>query len=160
MRLLLVILVIALVVVPTLALLFALYRTIGMQLGSTRRLFRSGRLPSSRPDGFYRGMVDLPGFRRWQGKRFLSNNNTGVNVLKRRGQSVERYAFTTRPAKGLSDRTLDVLQLDYNRPENPWWLRRVTDEMVEVSAGKYLGKVYVRWLPGPPLSVAYFWLER
>jgi hypothetical protein len=43
--------------------------------------------------------------------------------------------------------------------ENPWWLRRVLDEIVQVGPDHFLGKVHLRWGP-THLTVGYFELRK
>lgn len=160
MRLLIALLTLLAVVLPVGVVLFALYRATRVQGSRSQQLFRRGRLPSPTPDGFYRGASDLWLARRWVGKMFRAIEGTGVNVLRCRGREVTAYPFTCHAARGLADPKLEVLALDYGRPDNPWWLRRLVDELVEVAPGKYLGKVHLRLPGGRPWSLAYFWLER
>ena len=124
-----------------------------------QKTFSSGSLLGMIPDGRYKGSVDFPQ-NAWLGKKFDRASNTGDNMLSVFGKEVEKFPFTTRIEKGAHDRDLDVLVLDYNAPSNPWWLRLIRDEIVEVSPGKYLGKVHLRIIPGYPFTVGFFRLER
>ena len=56
---------------------------------------------------------------------------------------IQRYRFTARTGRSLfSDR--DVLLLDHDRPENPSYVRRFHDELVELEAGLYLATSHHR----------------
>ena len=55
------------------------------------------------------------------------------------------FPFRTSRGAGLLDPDREVLKLDYDLPENPRRVvRGVVDELVEVAAGAYLGKWFVR----------------
>lgn len=144
----------ALCATTVILLLLGLVLTAKSITGDEQKTFEQGSLLGMIPDGFYRGTVDFPQ-KSWLGKKFNRAENTGVNVLR-----IEKYPFTTRIEKGAHDKNLDVLVLDYNLPENPWWLRRIRDEIVEVAPGQYLGKVHYCIIPGFPFTVAFFRLEK
>jgi hypothetical protein len=61
--------------------------------------------------------------------------------------------------KGLRDKEKEVLKLNYNLPQNPFFLRPVMDEIVEVEPGKYLGKVHYRLWSNFAVTLGYFELE-
>ncbi|MEK7623700.1 MAG: hypothetical protein AAB408_03470 [Patescibacteria group bacterium] len=124
-----------------------------------QKKFFQGSLLGMIPDGAYKGSVNFYKAS-WIGKRFDRENNTGLNLFGSAQAPEERYPFVTRIEKGVHDADLDVLVLDYNLSENPWWLRRIRDEIVEVSSGKYLGKVFLRVFPGYPFTIGFFELER
>jgi hypothetical protein len=69
------------------------------------------------------------------------------------------YYFKTYVGKGEKDGDTDVFKLDYDMPENPFWIRAILDEVVEISPGRYLGKIHVKVLPGVYVSVGYFGLK-
>jgi hypothetical protein len=124
--------------------------------------FAAGRVPSPALDGLLKGSV--PGMAAaptgWKGKILDAASATGRNLFEKDGKTVEKYPFRTFATKGLRDPKLDVLRIDYDMAGNPWWLRRIVDEIVQVSPGKYLGKVHLQVLPGIPFTVAYFRLEK
>jgi hypothetical protein len=126
-------------------------------------------------DLFERGLagIHMP----WLGKSFAPATSTGVNVLTRpsriplallgpahdprRGGSsgrVEAFPFRTRVGDSACDPGVRVLEIDYDRDPNPPWARRVLDELVELDAGLYLGKMLVRGREGFR-PVGYFALE-
>lgn len=131
---------------------------IWVQSTTDEKLFLSGTVPQSL-DGFYRGSTHLPKFN-WLGKSFNSAKATGFNNLQEDGKVVQRYPFKTYQAKGLQDKKLAVLRIDYDLAENPWWVKKVTDEIVEVGPGRLLGKVNYQILPGFALAIGYFALEK
>lgn len=91
----------------------------------------------------------------WQGKEFFATSNTGINNFS----DGQRYKFKTYKAKSISS-DKQVLKIDYDIPGNPFWIRRIVDELVEVEPGKYQGKVYLRYLPGLTFTLTYFTLEK
>jgi hypothetical protein len=111
------------------------------------------------PDGFYKGSSPSVNVGDWKGKKFDVQNMSGINVFAMAdGGEREQYVFKMVTTKGTRDRKLDVIKLDYNQPGNPWYLRWFAyDEMVRLSDGKYLGKIYLSVIPGFPVTVGYFW---
>lgn len=117
--------------------------------------FRAGTVPSPALDGPYRGSV--PGHSvSWLGKKMKAADNAGINVFF----DGDKYPFATSVGAGLRDTDIQVLQIKYDVPGNPWWLRLVLDEMVQVAPSKYLGKVNIRIVPGAPFTLGYFELEK
>lgn len=124
------------------------------------REYRNGVTPREMPDGIYRG-VPPPMYRgSWWGKRITGAEGRGVNVFEWNGTRTERYPFRMYIDKGLRDTDLEVLRFDYSHPENPWYLRRAMDEVREIAPGKYLGKIYLRILPGAPTLIGYFGMNK
>ncbi len=117
--------------------------------------FRAGTVPSPALDGPYRGSV--PGHSvSWQGKKMNAADNAGINVFA----DGDKYPFATSVGPGLRDADVQVLKIQYDVPGNPWWLRLVLDEMVQIAPGQYLGKVNIRIVPGVPFTIGYFALEK
>jgi hypothetical protein len=53
-----------------------------------------------------------------------------------------------------------VLKIDYDLDSNPKLsVRRVLDELVQLSEGLYLGKAHVKWYWGKWQTVAFFSLK-
>ena len=75
----------------------------------------------------------------WYGKEFY-NKQRGDNLFPFR---IHAFQFQTRIKKGLKD-DIQVMQLDYNLPENPRKVRNVIDELVCIGTNKYLGKAYLQ----------------
>lgn len=112
----------------------------------------------------------------WYGKQFDSKNNNGNNVipsylsplvtlrygekiiLKKDSDTIHVLPFKTKITKGIND-NINVLQLDYDIPENPEQVRTVVDELVKVAKNKYLGKAYLRE-DNTNRLVAFFSLEK
>ncbi len=130
-------------------------RTWQMDRDPLQAEFRAGTVPSPALNGPYRGSV--PGYSvSWLGKKMTAPDNAGINVFS----DGDRYPFATSVGPGLRDMDIQVLKIQYDVPGNPWWLRLVLDEMVQVGLGKYLGKVNVRIVPGLPFTIGYFRLEK
>jgi hypothetical protein len=118
---------------------------------SENQQFQAGKLPSAALDGFYKGNTQAK--TNWRGKKFDDATKTGINIF---GNS-ERYTFAFYPAKSLHGGK-QVLKIDYNQAGNPWWLKLIVDELVEIAPGNHQGKVYVRI--GPlSFTLTYFELQ-
>ena len=103
-------------------------------------------------NGFYKGLVDNSKSN-WLGKTFFASNSSGINNFKKNGKKITKYPFETYRNKNL-------LILDYNLKENPWWIRRIVDELKEVEKNKFSGKMKIRILPGILIKVGDFKLEK
>src|SRR3990167_3901309 len=164
------------IILLAIALLLLWLRTFQMKKEPNQQEFLLGKLPNPRPDGFYRGDV---GFKTsWVGKTFNAENLTGINVFEGKKKSFfasifahsfenqtvkiekEKYPFKTYVSNGLFDQHLLVLKIDYNVKSNPFWIKWVLDEIVEVAPNTFLGKAHLRIIPGFPFSVLYFELKR
>jgi hypothetical protein len=131
--------------------------TIISKLDSRQFQFTKGGLPSEPLNGNYSGSALFQA--NWRGKYFNSADQTGLNNFQI-GESVyQQFKFKTYVGKGLLD-DKEVLKIDYDLPENPFFVRWVVDEIVEVERGKYLGKAHVRVLPFMPFTIIYFSLEK
>lgn len=115
-------------------------------------------------------------FHFWHGKTFYLNETGGDNVLNAGSRlpfklllplyhgsrpdtatTFRALHFRTYTAPALFDPDVPVLKIDYDLPENPRLsIRRVLDELVELSEGYYLGRAYARWWWGKWQRVAYF----
>lgn len=134
-------------------------RTLQMKKEPNQAAFAQGSLPNPRPDGFYRGTI---GFETsWIGKKFFRESSTGINIFKdKQNNQTEKYPFKTYTGKGLFDQNVFVLKIDYNIKGNPFWIKLILDEIVQVAPNEYLGKMHVRIIPGFPFSVLYFELKK
>jgi len=139
--------------------LFGFARTWQLEHSNEQKVFAAGSVTNT-PDGLYKGSVH--GYSgSWQGKKFDAAHSRGINMFAGSGDTkVEKYAFTTSLGKGARDTALDVIKIEYDIPENPWWLRPILDEIVETSPGHYLGKLQVRIIPGYPFTLAFFELSQ
>ena len=129
------------------------------QSGTNEKKFLSGSIKLPLPEGFYKGKVTAY-YGSWKGKEFDSLNSSGINVFQATPKDQKLYPFKTFVAKGLRDTTIDVLVLDYNLPENPWWLRHIRDEIVQVDKGVFFGKLFLEVIPGHPFALGYFTLQK
>lgn len=143
--------------------------------------FVKGAAPAEAPDGFYRGSAYLLGSRPvpWLGKSFESANARGFNIFTPKGASLlkiltpfyklfrlnadgntDAYYFKTGIGPGLKDKAIDVFKLDYDSPENPFLIRIILDEMVEIAPREFLGKVHMKVFPGYYATIGFFGLKR
>jgi hypothetical protein len=97
----------------------------------------------------------------WRGKSFRSLSDT-------RGEGINRVFGDRSPRRWFRFETFvgpsragefDALQLDYDKPGNPFFIRWIKDEVREVAPGLWLGQA---WLAAgrTPHLVVYFGLER
>ncbi len=122
-----------------------------------QKLFSKGKVLKELPNGFYQGHVNRIKVS-WQGKKFDAKKGTGINVFKNDDQLTEKYPFKIYQAQGLKDK-MEVLRIDYNLPQNPFWVRLVVDEIVEISPDNFLGKVNIK-LFGLIFTPGYFTLTK
>lgn len=146
------------------------------------RLYRGGRAPASlrAADGKLRGrMLAVRGvekspvggaLRRWAGSEaFLWGGKTFSADGDRSGSGINRvrvpgvlgrqnlFPFSTRfDASAIDGKTTIVL--DYDRAENPPYIRKIHDEIREVAPGLFLGPAMWKAKHGPAL-VLWFALE-
>jgi hypothetical protein len=143
--------------------------------------FVANTAPATGPEGFYRGAAYLLGNQPvpWLGKTFESGQHHGFNVFTPKGASMlkiltplyklfrinsdgntEAYYFKTSIGSGLKDVDTQVFKLDYDSPENPFLIRIILDEMVEVGPNEFLGKVHMKVLPGYYATIGFFGLRK
>ena len=129
--------------------------TIISRLIPAQKAFEGGTLPEGL-EGFYQGRLaglSLP----WRGKFF--NKESGLNRFHVFGQR-DLFEFKISQGPGLTDPTVTVLKIDYNIPENPFWLRLILDELVQIGPDNYLGKAHLRLISSLPFTVVYFRLSK
>lgn len=137
---------------------FLIYRNAITQSGPTQTDFLKGAIPTQLPDGLYQG--SSPGYKgSWKGKKFNSTDHTGINIFESNGQRTEEFSFKTYVAKGLADKAIDVIKIDYNISGNPIWLRMILDEVVETKPGVLLGKLHIHIGPFS-YALGYFTLQK
>jgi hypothetical protein len=141
-----------------LAFLVGTVRMWQIEHSANQKLFARGDAPNPEPAGFYKGSFSRPVS--WLGKKFDATDSSGVNVFGTEGAKIEKYPFKTKEGKGLRDKIVSVLKIDYNISGNPLWLRLILDEIVETEPGKYLGKIHLRIIPGYPFTLGYFTLQK
>jgi hypothetical protein len=94
----------------------------------------------------------------WRGKSFWP-------VAEGRGEGKNRvvsdrlkiYRFTTKVAPSRDDGQ-PAVELDYDHPDNPFFIRAIEDEIREIRAGLYLGQAWLR-VRGKKHFVLWFALE-
>lgn len=132
------------------------WRSYTVNQSPDQQIFLKGTYPNPALDGPYKGSVK--GWSgSWQGKQFTASG--GINVFDDNGKEVLKYPFHTYKAHGLTD-SIEVLKIDYATSQNPWWLRPILDEVVQVEPGTYLGKMQARIIPGFPFTVTFFRLVK
>ncbi len=151
------ILIFSLVIILFIIFILLIFRTYQIQNHPNQKLFLLGTLPNPVPNGLYKGVVNI--HTNWQGKSFDASASTGINSFIENGKQNQKYPFKTYIGKGIADNT-DVLKIDYNMPENPFWLRLILDEIVQTAPNKYLGKVHLNIVPGIPFTLGYFQLTK
>lgn len=146
-----------------------------------QKMFAHGKLPNPAPQGFHPGQphVLLDKKTPWLGKSFDSQAQIGFNIFTPVGASILKiatplyqkfsantdgntraYYFRTYTGKGKKDAKTDVFKLDYDAAENPFLIRIILDEIVEIAPQQYLGKIHVKFLPGFFVTVGYFGLRQ
>lgn len=142
-------------VILALALGFA--RTWQIENSEMGKQFASSSAPTVTLDGFYKGSVNLPVKVTWLGKKFNAADSSGVNVFESGSGESEMYRFKT--VHGLHGSNT-LLYIVYDIPENPFWIRPILDQLVEIAPGEYLGKLTVQIVPGYPFSLGFFKLSK
>jgi hypothetical protein len=91
----------------------------------------------------------------WGGKSFASGaaqgSGSGINRALLLG---DIFRFDTRVAPSAVDGEPCIV-LDYDQPENPWFIRRIHDELREVAPGLYLGPAMWKSQSGPRLVLHF-----
>jgi hypothetical protein len=93
----------------------------------------------------------------WGGKSFSSSTEArgrGINRVRLLGDA---FPFATSIGPSVLDGR-PCLVLDYDQPENPWFIRQIHDELREVGPGVYLGPAMWKSRPAPKL-VLFFAIE-
>lgn len=149
-------------------LLLGWVRTMTVRRHPLQTLFLEGRTADIIPAGDYHGSVAHYNGS-WRGKTFTPSTNSGLNLLadqelssQKQGSEkmIQKYPFTTYYGPGLQDPSIQVIKIDYNRPDNPWWLRPILDEIVATGPDTFLGKVHLRLPGGLAFSLGYFKLSK
>ncbi len=139
--------------------IFGFARSIQLHYSNNQKIFAAAQVPTPLLNGFYRGDVDGYKFY-WQGKKFDEAKGIGINIFDGKPSHSEKYPFRTYIGKGILDKKTDVLKIEYNLPQNHFWMKPVLDELVQVAPGTYLGKMHVRLIPGFPFTLAFFELKQ
>ena len=152
-----------------------------VQNSDYQKKFLQGSTPAQPPDGFYQGTAHVLFDKQtpWLGKSFNSADNLGFNVFTSSGGKLLRlltplynrfsrnsegntkaFYFKTRSEPALKDAPLNVIKLDYDSAENPFIIRIILDEIVEIAPEQYLGKIHLKVLPGFYSTIGYFGLKK
>jgi hypothetical protein len=108
--------------------------------------------------GFLRWFAASKGFP-WRGKTFTSKGGgRGEGINRVFGDRKTWFRFDTFVAPSRAG-AFDAVQLDYDNPGNPGFIRAIKDEVREVAPGLYLGLAYLM-LRGRARLVLYFGLQK
>lgn len=144
--------------IAVLFIILGVLRTLQIKQNSLQKIFIKGRIPDPLPEGTYKGYTN--GYvGPWTGKLFNKQDKAGINEFLINKKIIKRFPFKTFIGSGLQDKSINVLKIEYNIPDNSFFLRMILDEMVQTEEGKYLGKVHLRLIPNMPFTLGYFWLE-
>lgn len=116
-------------------------------------------------------VCDLPSrlkplIRRWAGsKRFVWRGKSFRPLAPTVGRGINRvvsdrvkwYPFLTHVGPSRAG-DFDAVQLDYDLPENPFFIRAIKDEIRELRPGLFLGQAYLNF--ETPYLALYFALEQ
>lgn len=136
---------------------YGFYRTWETGRSPLHDVFMSGSALATPTEGVWEGTAEELGDVSWKGKKFLGDGK-GINVFGT--EKKEAYPFTFSTEDSIYESDMKVIRLDYGQKENPFWLRYIVDEMVSVGDNKFLGLVYIRLIPGFPLRMGYFTLNK
>lgn len=93
----------------------------------------------------------------WRGKTFRPIDSTrGRGINRVASERWELYPFVTYIGKS-NGGDFDSLHLDYDLPENPFFIRPIHDEIRELSPGLWLGQAYLVGSKGMHMAL-YFGL--
>jgi len=93
----------------------------------------------------------------WRGKSFTPDQEKGEGINRVLVDRFRLYRFETFIGRSRAG-DFDALQLDYDRPDNPFFIRPIRDEIRELSPGLYLGQAWLEIGARPPTLVLYFGL--
>jgi hypothetical protein len=99
----------------------------------------------------------------WDGKTFQASSDregAGINRVQIPGALGRQklFPFDTRFGKSLFD-DAPTLILDYDLPQNPFWIRGIHDEIREVSSGLFLGPAMWKTRPSEATTLLWFALD-
>lgn len=96
----------------------------------------------------------------WRGKSFAARSigTRGDGINRVFGDTTRWFRFETFIAPSRADGG-PAFQLDYDNPDNPFFIRAIKDEVRQVAPGLYLGQAYVLMFGKPRLAL-YFALQR
>jgi hypothetical protein len=94
----------------------------------------------------------------WRGKSFTprdEDHGKGKNRVVSDWLKIYRFETFVGPSRAGD---FDAVQLDYDLPENPFFIRAIKDEIREIAPGLYLGQAYAE-IRGKARLVLYFGLS-
>jgi len=96
----------------------------------------------------------------WDGKTLTSaDDTTGVGINRIGiGKTMDWFSFATRIQPSVIDGA-DCIVLDYEQPGNPWFIRKIHDELREVSPGMFLGPAMWKKADNDAANVLWFALD-
>lgn len=93
----------------------------------------------------------------WKGKTFTPlTESAGEGINRVFSDRFRLFRFTTFVGPSRAG-DFDAVQLDYDHPENPFFIRAIKDEIRELSPGLWLGQAYLNVGRAPVLGL-YFGL--
>lgn len=96
----------------------------------------------------------------WDGKSFSYSSGAegrGINRVKLLVTQMDWFPFATRIQPSAIDGK-PCIYLDYEQPENPWFIGKIHDEIREVAPGIYMGPAMWKRENGP-LLILWFALD-
>ncbi|MBF0101821.1 MAG: hypothetical protein HQK77_13030 [Desulfobacterales bacterium] len=126
--------------------------------GITNGRVLTGIFPLVNP--YFRYILNLPFIMPWRGKFFQpidSKNGEGINRIEFGIVKFRMFRFETQiiePIVGPNK----VFSLNYDLPENPWFIRIIRDDVKRLRQGLYLGTANLQW-KSDYYFILYFALE-
>jgi hypothetical protein len=96
----------------------------------------------------------------WRGKTFTplaDDHGEGVNRVV--SDRWKLFRFTTSVGQSRAG-AFDAVQLDYDHPHNPFFIRAIKDEIRELRPGLYLGQAWLQIGKRAPILGLWFGLQR
>lgn len=97
----------------------------------------------------------------WDGKSFKATNSkqgTGINRINLTLTQKQWFPFNTVIVPSVIDGK-ECIYLDYDLPENPWFIRKIRDELREVSSGLFLGPAMWKDKKGGAALILWFAID-
>lgn len=136
----------------------AFYRTATVDTHPRQTTFKEAIAPDPEPDGYYALTMPIPTLI-WQGVIFNSADNSGIDHFKHFWE-VDLFSFATQVTSSIENKEHQVLTIDYNVSGNPFFVRPFYAEVVALKPDHFLGKLYLRLIPGFPIFVDFFDLNK
>ena len=130
------------------------YVTFANTISANEQVFAAGTLPEYIPNGQYVGKTDMI-IPFWEGQSFNAKTQTGINNFR----FTQIYRFGISVGTSLTNPKLSVITLDYNKPYTTLPLRPFLAELVQTKDGTFLGKLYLRIIPGHPFILGFYTLS-